>query len=189
MIRIVYKSALLWMATISLAIQACALDISTNSFELRDVQVTLISIQGLKPLNVLVSFEAQTIRTNDKFNWGSATDFRSREHALLAVYLDNCALRYVEGGALPANVTISCLEGTNAMASARKQASRWFFNDTNVDFCKETLALRQGTNVIQLLPISQPASPVWMPFNRANYDLWWHGIDSRLNLSDTFNAK
>ena len=109
---------------------------------------------------------------------------------LLDLYALDQTLRYLDTGTTAPTVTVRCVLGGATFDEARANPTDWFLDlGEPVEYCQNTMALRSGTNIIDVLPNRQNLSRNWVPFNRASYSNWWSQVNGELKLDEKFGRK
>jgi len=108
------------------------------------------------------------------------------EFQILNIYLENQLLRVFNSNTVATNVALTCIEGSNALDEARRDAGDWFLGPGRMDYCINTLALRVNGRIVELVPSTAGQVHDWVPLNRQSWPVWYHLLDQEIGLNRLF---
>ena len=156
------------------------------AFSRADFRLSLYSVAGNQKLNLTVTYNGSFKLNGAYSNLISAAESIPEQYMRVGLYSANQAVQYIENGTINSAVTIQCDQGESALAKVRADLTNWSFGTNEVDYCKNTLAVRDGTNVTDMLPERKNLTREWVPLDWASWPIWYGQLDQELHLEETF---
>ncbi len=157
-----------------------------GSLTIEKIPIKIHSPTNDQTLELLVTYHGSFELDESFSNLDFAGDRILQQPERVGIYLANQVVRYLNTGKTDDSVTIECDDGAQALNAARANPAGWCFDTNTANYCKNTLAVRYGTNVIEILPERKGLPRDWAPLNWASWPTWYGQVDQELHLDDTF---
>jgi hypothetical protein len=153
----------------------------SETIRLEGFDVPLISLTDSRRVTLTVSY-SMSGKTPDQLRlMEQIQGFHPPESTWLLLYLHHAAWQYMNEGTLPPGVEIK-----PSHLPDRGNGKWWFLDFHDTSYGAVTLALKDGTDVLKILPDMHDPETAWIPLTNESYPIWWRQLEDRISLTKKF---